>query len=795
MLHNEDRERSNNRNMKFMKLLAIGIGTTQFITMTGCGRSNDVAEMQLMSATTKQQVLDYYANSLKYDAVVTRAADENKYETKYEEHSITDENTLNAVKDAYSKAERDLGNSEYPEGGAYITEDVFNYIKAYLNDMKISNGNIAENGITTALGYYFVDVEYDAAPAAYGEFNNFASLIGVRGAFVEDYLTGEINKSDGFLAAAVEAGNKYFLENKIEKHLTYDDSNLFQVLDGSPLYVDSTFSTDTNENTDEQEEGQDTGEEGTEETSGGEGTGEEDTQEDVSESETEEADSEEQEQNDVETTASEDLFSSDTDYSKNTVDSRKAKFDINYINSIVGEAADVNAMPELNNIYTIPQSDGTASGVGLYPCGIGGMKNFGYDREAASGKITLRYIFKESDDGSGSINNIIIYPKELQVEVPQFNTDSNVLIPEYLESEFEILIERADRAIVDGNITAMVSDSIFDDIGFGVLRGYYSKSTDLLRHMSVIRQVVARDIENKAYILEVETTLTEGPKSSNTQGTYRDKSYVVIQQFGDKFKITDWVRISRKTVDEPDIDSGNSTLKRMTALNLTGKISDDNKKSAIELINDLYTASTYKYLNGPYEIKNEDGTSTTYERGMYDCFNDDKNLLRTDKKEELNARLRSYLTTYGTNTKSEYIGTVDEWIGGYKNQVEFTTEEMIVYGDMQAAKYFRTYYLVSSMNDVWYIDEMKVLDTEDVDASKIESEYNRIKGSNSIDAKESISTESTVETQESDTIDTSEDSYDEDVYTEDTENDTYSEYEYTEEEEDEYTEDLVSTEQ
>ena len=50
---------------------------------------------------------------------------------------------------------------------------------------------------------------------------------------------------------------------------------------------------------------------------------------------------------------------------------------------------------------------------------------------------------------------------------------------------------------------------------------------------------------------------------------------------------------------------------------------------------------------------------------------------------------------------------------------------------------------MSSINDVWYIDEMKVLDTEELDPSKIESEYSRI----AKDAPEE-STEAVVESTE-----------------------------------------------
>ena len=655
------------------------------------------------------------------------------------------------------------------EKNSAIAEDVFNYIKAYLNDIQIEGGQV--EGITTALGYYFVDVKYNISAAKAGEFKDIATLVGLRGAFKEDLLTGEIIKNDGFLAAAVEAGNKYFLENKIEKHLEYNDNTLFVVADGYPSGSNDGFTTDISESAVADENIEDTGVDAgdSEQLDNSEDITDDtevssETEDNIGETEQSEAvtDDTEEVQEDTDNVSDEDtgdVLDENTEETSNEnteetsndnaqsdgdtsntdgliADStyeydgsnRKAKFDVRYINSIVGASAENTIeMPTLSMVYNIPENSGTASGAGIYPCGIGGMKLFGYNRENIGGDITLRYVFKESDDGSGEISNVNIYAKELNTEIPQFATDSNVLIPEYLEQEFETLLERADRAIANCDLTAMMAGDIFDDIGFAILRGYYKNSTDILKHMSVVRQVIARDINNKAYILEIETTTVEGAKSSNTQGTYRDKSYIVVQQFGSDFKITDWVRVSRSMVDEPDIDAGNSTLKRITALNLTGEVSEENKVEAEKLLNELYTASTNRYLYGPYEIENSDGTVEEHSRGMYDCFNDDTTLLRSDKKEEMNSRIRSYLTAYGTGVSCEYIGKVDEWIGGYKNQIEFTTEEIMVYGDKQAARYFRTYYLMSNMNDTWYIDEMKVLDTEELDAGDIDSYYSRIK--------------------------------------------------------------------
>ena len=715
--------------MKRKSVIAIFLVATQLV-MTGCGGTSAV-DVPLMSRTTKQQVLDYYADSLKYDAVITRASDEEKEKTKYEEHIVTDSETIDQITSLYKQAESNLQNTEYIADGAVIDEELFNYIKGYLNDLQISGGKIPENGITSAIGYYFIDVEYNTAPSTYGEFTNLASLIGLRGAFKENYMTGEVTKDDGFIAAALDAGNKYFLENNINKTLVYDDTNLFQAIDGR-IGIENSGITETADHTVDETVDTEVDGAGTE-------VSEENTAEDSEVTEdgnTSDGAIAEEETVEDETTAdvtNEISNITDTQYNEPVSSGNRAvKFDVNYINSIVGASAEnMYTMPKISTIYNIPSSNGI-SGAGIYPCGIGGMKLFGYNREKSSGTLTLRYVFQESEDGDGTISCINIYPKEMRNEIPQFAADSNVIIPEYLMQEFEVLVERADRAIVNCDLTTLISDSIFTDLGFGVLRGYKKDSTDILKHMSVIRQVISRSIDNNAYVLEIESTIVEGAKSSNVQGTYRDKSYIVIQQFGKEFKITDWVRVSRDVTDEPDIDYGNSTLKRLVALNLTGEVSDTTKKEVTTLINDLYRASTYRKLSGPYEIKTSDGT-VTYDRGMYDCFNNDVKLLRSDKKEELNSRIRSYLTAYGTDTKCVYSGTVDEWIGGYKNQVEFTTEEVMVYGDNEAGRYFRTYYLASKMNDVWYIDEMKILDTEEIDASEISDIQGRVSGNSLVE--------------------------------------------------------------
>lgn len=702
--------------MRNSKLKEIAAMVCLLTTVSACGANTKVESLELVTPTTKQEVLDYYANALRYEAVITRSVEDNIKETSYEEYEITGDKA-EELKAIQLEIEEQLSAMRYEEtvNKDVISEDCFNYIKAYINDVSLAGGTV-EN-VSGALGYYFVDVAYETSAGQIGTLKGTAPLVGVNGAYVENPINKEVALDEIFITSVVENANRYFLLNGINKNVTYSEGESFRINDGSADAGDY-YSSEEVERIEgiNQIEGYDTIEN-------------EDAEDNELSTEVESETTEEEVINDIlennESTIEDEAATTDT-YEDITISDRRIGFDIYYLSKVAGSSAESSAMmPELDMVYNIPSNAGKIGGIGIYPCGNDGMRIFGYNRESSKGVMKLRYVFKDKEDGSGSIETVMVYPRSYANSINEIAADNTVLIPDYVMQELENTVERADRIIVNGDLTGAISDRVFNDLGFGILRGYYSKSTNILKCVTGIRQAVARDIENNAYLLEVETTIIEGPKSADCYGTYKDRSYIVIQQEGTEFKITDWVRISRTTVDEPDIDADNSSLKRLVALNLAGEVSDEAKQSAEELLKKLYKASTHRVLYGPKDIT-VGGETVTIEKGMYDCFNSDTMLLSSEKKETLNARLRSYLTAYGVDVSAEYVGRIDEWIGGADNQIEFTAEEIIVYGDYQAARYMRTYYLVSSINDVWVIDEMNILDTEEIDVREIESTYKRI---------------------------------------------------------------------
>lgn len=742
---------------------AIALLSVASMSLTGCNSfiSEDVASYPLEATMTSAELVDYYAKALEYDSVVSRNV--NVHETRYEVRDIEGEKS-ELLKDLASQCEAILGLNEYKpteESVRLVSNDTYNYIKGIVDNGVLSNGKV--QNITGALGYYFVDIQYDISSKQPGTFKDAVNIVGLNGAFHKDYL-GNYTIDEQYMTVIVNKLNEYYYSNGINKCATYDaNASTIKVLNNTAPIVSSAYAeinpageyddeqldiiddtvgefTDGNEDItddvlnapgDEEEQDTDISDIETAETSevledneiaiddiDSNSEGIEDTEETVVTTAVEEEY--------IQNTASE-IRESATNYTIVTPDSRRLQLDTQLINKIIGSSTGETAMiPDLDFIYIKPGTEGTISGFGIYPAGADGLKTFGFDRDELAGTITLRYVFKDDSKGSGDILGVNIYAIEEEITNGINISSNNVLIPDFLQREFEQMVERADRIMVNGDISGLLSGNIFEDIGVGVLRGYKDKSTGIQKYMSTIRQIINRDTANNSYLLEVETTTIEGAKDVDSYGTYKDISYVVIQQQGNKFVITDWCRASRTMTNEPAIDPDSNVQKRLIALNLAGVISDDSKDSIKVLLGNLYTAGTNRLLRGPKDII-IGGETKTLNKGMYDCFSSDASILSSDELEYENSTLRNILIKHGTDIQAIYSGTVTEWIGGYEDQAEFTTEELVTYQGLNCGYYMQVYYLAHIENDEWVIAERTVLDEYEItDAEKLASVQERV---------------------------------------------------------------------
>lgn len=661
--------------MKRYKRVTAGILlASSLVSLSGCAVSfgEDATSYPLVPELTVTEVNDYYKESLSFDAVISKNLD--IQETTYETTDVTDPEKVEQLAAALGKTIGLLGQMEYrysAENALALDEATFHYIKSYLNDKTLVNRTVSTP--KQALGYYFIDVAYDIQPRSIGTFTDKASLLGLNGAFIHSDYYNSDSVNTAYLTVAVQKLNDYYADNGIlDKRASFNSSTGLFSTDPTATSTQPDYSTSTA-------------------TDGG-GTG-----------------------------GAVDAVSA----TSASISNRHPNIDISTFNTLVGSSDQYSAyFPDLEMVYNIPEAVKEIPGIGIYPCGAGGLTKFGFNRSQLTGTVTLRFVYKDDLVDSSILHNVNVYP--VFSEITSGFTDTNEqIIPDFLMEEFETLIDRADRAIINCDLPGLMSGNIYSDMGMAVLRGYENNYVNVLRQISTVRRVVSRDVENGAYLLEVESIRQEGPKGADVYGTYRDMSYVVIEQDGQDFVITDWITMNRKMQEEPSITPDSAVAKRLVALNLAGPVSDEAKESVTQLLNNLYTAGTYRVLTGPYDVDTPEGTKTI-EVGMYDCFNRNVEMLSQNDFNDINTRLRAQLTKHGINTSSTYRGKVTEWIGGASNQVELITEEVITYQGSSEGTYMQVYYLCSNMEDKWVIDDIQFITVEDHSGEDLQADIDRI---------------------------------------------------------------------
>lgn len=757
------------------RVLAGMLASTMLIsTLAGCSGSSvlreDVTKYSLPAALTKSEVQEYYAKSLEFDSIVTKNLEIDL--TKYEEREVSpDSAAWKKVTAATAETLSILGRMNYEvsdKNTRYCNENLFHYIKSYLNDKKL-NYQVNNTKITSALGFYFVDLEFDVSAAQIGEFTGESSLLGINGAFrkVGKDQIDEIDKN--YLNSAIKKLNEYYADNRINKTATFNTvTNLFSTsrdVTGTDL-VDFTQTTakdngDTaligNENntdtTIDNPEAPLAAPEGAVDPNAVDPNAVDPNAVDPNAVDPNAVDPNYEgeqgvdpaEPNESETNPDEDPNSPDeSDYTPaddmtddetvdNNLNIRSPGINITEFHSVVGSNTRMSAyMPKLDMVYKIPgvetetiegkneqgetvqKNVAYIAGMGIFPSGIGGLKNFNFKRDLMKGTIQLRIVYKEDLEFVGELICTNIYPRKCEMTSGISSNDTDI-IADFMVDKFDDIIDRADRSIMNCDMTALMNGKVFADMGMAVLRGYESNYVNLIRQISTPRRVVKRDIGANLYLVEVETLRQEGAKGANAYGTYLDTAYVAIQQNGTEFTITDWFTYSRILQAEPDIDPDNVILKRLIAFDTssTEEIPEETKKAAEQLVNDLYVASTYRISTGSTVLKTANG-EVEIRQGMNDCFNPNNEMLSSSKRTSLISKLQSRLIKYGQNVKANMTGQIYEFVGGTDKQIEFFTEEFIRYVGRDEGYYTKNYYLISCMEDKWVIDDIKCIEEHEV---------------------------------------------------------------------------------
>lgn len=698
--------------MKHGVISVISISLAGALVLSGCSSRPDFAKLDDVQELTQQEVIDYYAKQMSYDNIVERAADK----TVDIQYNSVPENMQGILSDAAKKIlDLQQSNNGY---AADMSTDMHEYIKLTLDDMVLTN-TVVKN-LRETDGYYFITAESDVKPNQTGTFKDEANYVGIDGVIIEDYKGNPMIDS-GFLKVALDKVNAYQAALGKPAFADYGDNLNKAPQIPLPSETEPTLpETDLGGN---QVIGSDTPEETT-----------------AAETETTEAQTEttetEAETSPAETTQSEQPQSNE-DNSTSYCDSiRKLSYDVNLFNKVAGTAIQsIAATPDLSMVYNVAPESGDLSGYGIYPGGAYGLKDFGYDRNNTTGKIDIVYVFKQNDNDRNTLDYKYAYVESYRSNIEM--KDNNIVIADFINTELNKIIERADRVINDDNVNGIMNQSIFESSDLALKNVMWRNHSNLLTYISKIDKVLDR--KNKVYLVDLERTTEESAKGCPSIGKFTDKYYAVIRQVGTEFKINDMVWVSRTTdrAPEPDVDS--SSIKRLTSLNLAGEVPSSSKAGIEDLMKFVYLTATARTA-----VPKNDGTDDKV--GLYDLFDTDRTLLSKEKDEYIKSQMVGRVMKHGKDVPCSVTGRVDEWLGGYNDQVELTTEEFYDYSTLNEGTYVKSYYLVSHYGTSWVIDDIKVIEEKDVTGDEYNDMKAKFSGSKPVNTVPETSSENTEST-------------------------------------------------
>lgn len=703
------------------------VASTPFVIasllVTGCSRF-DYSKIPYQPYLTKQEVVDYYANQMSYDAVVKRSAVK---DSKIEWNKVPD----NVADKLWAETSKVITTHQLNQGyEGEMSRYVHDFLKLTLDGLVLEE---PDGGFTYTeaenKGYYFVTVDFKTKLNRLGNLKGEANYIGVNGAIVDNTTDGTnevptLNTS--YMSSALAKLNEYRIKNRLEPYPEYNMTFTNNV-DTTEVSLDSTDAegnTVVGDASNLSEETVATAE------------NQEPVSEDVNTESTETVESSEYIETSeyveaVETTEESFGFETTTDtsyeYSETQEDAinnsyanniRQLTYNVKEFNRVVGSSNEqMAAVPYIDMVYEPVSQEGSLSGYGVYSEGSYGLRDFGYDRSNyGSGTIKITFVFKQNPQNRDRFDYSYCYINEYKSNITL--EDKNITQSSYIDDMIDRVIERADRAIINKDPAALMSKEIFEPSDLGLRELTLRNASNVLSFMT--KRVKTLDRKDKEYLVELERTLEASPRGFGNTARYKDKYYAVVRQDGVDFKINDMVWVSRELerIPRPNVDD--SIVRRLTSLNLAGEVTDQSKTE----VNEMFS----KFISGVNNRSANDGTNEdgTIKYGIFSRFNSDVSLLNSDKAEYLKSQVLTRLNKYGSEKQVTLGLRVTEWLGGYNDQVELETEELYSYGGIDKGIYVKNYYLVSHYGTEWVIDDIVTIEEREVSGEELVNLQNSI---------------------------------------------------------------------
>lgn len=671
------------------------------LLVTACG-SYDYSKIPYEPFLTRQEAVDYYSNQMSYDSIVKRSAVKSG---KIEWNKVPD----NVADKLWAETSKVITTHQLNQGyEGEMTRYMHDYLKLTLDGLVLEEpyGGFtyteAENR-----GYYFVTVDFKTKLNKLGSLKGEANYVGINGAIIDNTVDGTIEVpvlNTGYMTSALAKMNEYREKNRLNPYPEYGDS--FTNSSSDEGVIETIDASDAEGNTVIEEANTDENNAETEQALDENGNTIEDTTSNLDT----------------------DTDTSDYEYTENKEEAinnsyanniRQLVYNVKEFNKVVGSSNEqMAAVPYIDMVYEPVEPIGSLSGYGVFSEGSYGLRDFGYDREKyGTGNIKITFVFKQNSQKRDKFDYSYCYINEYTTNIQM--EDKNITQSSYIDGAIDIAIERADRAIIDKDSSALMGKGIFEPSDLGLRELTLRNSSNMLSFMT--KRVKTLDRKDKEYLVELERTSESSPRGLGNTAKYKDKYYAVIRQDGVDFKINDIVWVSRTLERIPEPDGDDSITRRLTSLNLSGEVTDQAKAEITEMMSKLAAGINGRTAN---DKVGEDGTPVY---GIYSRFDEDKALLSTEKGEYLKSKLLTRMNKYGSDRGVSVNIKFTEWLGGYNDQVEFEVEELYLYDGIDKGVYVKNYYLVSHYGSEWVIDDIVPIDEKEVSGADLE-QYKSVMG-------------------------------------------------------------------
>lgn len=710
------------------------LGLISVMALSGCSSKYSYKEIPEQPILTKQEVIDYYAKEMSYDAIVSRSMKKDNTINWNNVPSVVAEKLWNETLKVIELHQLNAGFS------GEMSSNVHDWLKLSIDDLVLTkkNGQYEYTSLESQ-GYYFVTVTFETHLNGAGTMKNEANYLGINGVIIQDQNENPMI-DESFLTSALRKMNDDRRARGLKEYPSFGvDLN----------YVRETQATEEETLPETDAEGNviigrddETAESSEVETSA--------TAETETEPETL-ADFGNNNNEYVPQTTQSDEGTPYKNLYANNIESRQLEYDVVEFNNKVGTSMEqMAAVPHLGMIYNPVEPNGELSGYGVFQEGNYGLRDFGYSRDAyPGGEITITFVFKQDPNDREKINYSYCYINSYESGInlakthkaPHINDkgeyvlDANgnieevdvvdeVVLSDAINEEIDKIIERADRAVNNRDTAALMSQDIFEGSDIGIKYAVWRNSTNVLTFMTKrVRTLERKEEDSRVYLVELERTTEESPKGFGNTGKYKDKLYAVIRQQGQKFKINDVVLVSRELQRIPEPDADSAIVRRLTSLNLSGSVTEEAKEGIKEMMAQFYyaiqkgNAKDSRTADGSIKLS-DDGKKALF--GFYDRFNPDTSLLDTNRKEYLQTQIAARKVKETSKYSASIKGQVELWLGGYNDLVEFTTKELYGYDKLDKGILVNNYYLVSHYGTEWVIDDIVTISEEEVSGERFQ---------------------------------------------------------------------------